>query len=223
MKKLISICILLISCHESKTLKDNPQKHVNIMKEHKKLSPILYRENRNNIFVTLKVKGVSADSVLVESNFINNTNEPLLLYKPLLPMNRLENNVFSINIIGQPNALELVPYVGSSSRDMFSDEIDRLVVITPELKPENFISLGAKGFVSFKVNIAKFYNFHIATNQNHNEFQISYLSLMPYVINNKQVFQTDPKDKKIKPVFFAISTNRNPNHVEEMIKFSIPN
>jgi len=203
-------------------MKTNNIQHIDTSVLNDKETPgIIIKEEIKCLFSILHLHVISADSIIITATLINTSNTALSFYKPLLPIDNLSENVFTINIIDYPRTFQNVKFLGKPSMNYYIGNPNELFAIKPQIKDENIMTLNPNRIFTFTFNVARFYDFHMPLTQNKNNFEISYNVYMPYIVNYKHVLERDSIDKKIKPAYFIISTNKNRNHTEEKLKFSI--
>lgn len=203
--KLICLSFLFIeiSCNSqnstNKIMKDNNP----VSSERKGISNTIIDPNKY-VHIEMGVQEISADSIMVDATFLNDSNDSFLLYKPLLPNDNPQLSTFIVLTQMDHEEVDFMRPPDSSLK-YYSGTYNALPVLIPELKSDNFIKLGKHENVSFSMNIAKFYDFKDKIRRGKTKFSISYLNLFPEILDLKPITKRDPIDNGIKPVYTVIT------------------
>jgi hypothetical protein len=147
----------------------------------------------------------------VYSTFVNNSSDRFYFYKPLLPSDDLlKESVFDFEMETGAKSPIVIDFIDSSEGRYYEGTRKIAPCVIPDLKKDNFLSLGPGDSISFEINAARFYNFDGDNAKMNRDFTVAYVVAMP-LINDKfeQVFEKDKgRDKRVKPVFYSIGLQR---------------
>jgi hypothetical protein len=184
-------------------------------------SDIIIRESKK-IRVEFSVQAINQDSIIAHVTFFNDSTDDICLYKPILPMGLLSQNNFdftdatnSIKVNFKDNINTIEKYHYGSSLFMGA--------IKPNLKANNIILLRANKKLTFRVNVAKHYDFKSTFSNGFKDFVGGYYILMPYIKNGKQIFDEDEFGNPNKPVYLSLtSVSAVDNRDYKYVRFTIP-
>jgi hypothetical protein len=152
----------------------------------------------DSLHLELYVDYKSAKEVILEGKFKNISKSDFQFYKYLLPNENECQDIFQIVTMKD---LEPLNYIGQNLFLKNHNKINEYCY-EPILEKGNFYTIASKGSISFKLNLANFYDFSkINSNE---ELGILYQVDIPFIVNGKHFFEIDSVDKKLKPVYFWI-------------------
>jgi hypothetical protein len=171
-------------------------------------------EVNSNLVASLVITPNSERNVIALLSYKNlSDKDTFFMYKPLLPDG---DNILE-ELFGGFAVSDYTPiiYTGKNPR---SDTL-----IKPILQPNNFIFLLPKTQVSYKINLAKNFDFESLYKKNKKSFAISIGVFMP-AINSKyeQIYKIDTLDKVSKPLYYHITFPENKDVDSMRVYFTIP-
>jgi hypothetical protein len=192
------------------------------------------------VYAELKITPYTLDSILAEVTIVNEYNEPIWLYKPILPTDSLVEQAFYIYTdqvftYRRPGLLpgmapdftdsNYVPHLLKKSNHKY---ISGYNVLLPELTAgfidSNFTVLNAGSKLEFKINLAKQYDFKSKTidMKKAKTFRVHYGMEFPFIKNGKHIFLLDMNCKNVipndpKPAYLAIQCKDISEDVDKRI------
>jgi hypothetical protein len=172
------------------------------------------------IHVELEVYPYSKDSVLVKTFITNKDSSDFAAYKPLLPFDNFNENIFGIM---EDSSYKGVEFNGISKEKFLKYEDGKSSgYIIPKLDSDQFVNLESNKTLIFESNVACKYDFKKYLNEGLNNFKIIYWVDFPYMKDGRQVLELDSVDKKLKPVYYVVTLDEKDDPDSMRIPFSIP-
>ena len=200
---VLLLLLSMVKCKSGKIIKSDEINNNTKSQYYGHRNPLLFIHDIK-IYAQTKVTAISLDSIFVDITFHNESDSDFLLYKKLLPSNPLQLDVFSIieeltfkniNFIGDHDTLVKTYF--------YNDIFHKSPSILPDQNPYSYVILHKKDSLSYKINIAKFYDFKEMLKSGKTNFKIAYLTQFPYVLNYKHIYNLDI-DEKLKPVYYFV-------------------
>ena len=144
------------------------------------------------------------------TNATNNSEDSLLFYKILLPLDgKLKTDIFSIF---DSKTFDQIVYKGTRTGHYLKG------VIVPDLAPNNFIVFLPHQNLSYTVNLSRFYDFsEIRTGT---KLSLAYAMDLPAVsLDYKQLYEIDSVDNKMKPVYYDLTLPKKQDIDSMRVKF----
>lgn len=177
------------------------------------------------VYAEVKVEPYSLDSMMAEVTIVNDWNEPVWLYKPILPSDTLVVETFYVRDAKGNDNLKHV-YKQTDHEYVFSDQ--NFPFIIPVINDLTQLELKPESRMKFTTNLAKHYDFRQLINgERVKTILVNYGMFFPYIKDNKQVFKKvyhNSGDSIAKPVYINISIKKNKGKEYEfgLLKVELP-
>ena len=180
-----------------------------------------------SIRLDLAINAVSKDSIITTVTFINTTDTPFVLYKPLLPYQDFTENNFGVLEIQNTDAVEFLVKRKEHylEDDHLSEDTHRKSLplnVIPVITPDNLVEIYPKDSLVVTCNIAPKFDFKSYLLKGYHEFKISFGIVNPLIIDGKQEFGIDSLSKIRKPVYNYIFHGDFYDYDSQLLKFKIP-
>lgn len=109
------------------------------------------------VYADVDIKGFTLDSIMAEVSFINDWDQSIWLYKPILPTDSLIENSFVLRL---ENDLQYVPHKQKSTNHqyLFGDQNFQPTII-PIINDNNLLELLPCTKLTFTINLSNHYDF----------------------------------------------------------------
>jgi hypothetical protein len=172
------------------------------------------------IDMDLKVVSWSVDSVMLNTTFTNNGEKDFSIYRPLLPTDNFTEEILTV---GVKDNFDQVKFLGHNQEAYLLNNVKEVSsYVDPRLDESRFIILKPHQTIAVQTNIANKFDFKSFIEKGVNHFFVSYMPSFPYVVNNKQILETDPDDQEMKPVYYYVDVAQEFNGDSSRIMFDVP-
>jgi hypothetical protein len=207
--KLTLIAIMIfISCNSNRAKntrsKERPQRAV---------------KSLDFIRLDLSVNTFKSDSIIVKFVVENKGNKEFKLFKPLLPLERYDCDLFSIL---EKSSHEKVSCNGGNLEEDLIHNNQLPIPISQKIDQNLFITLQPHKSIEITTNIGKKYFFEKFLSKKRNEFFITYAQFMPYIVGDEQATEIDSVDKKQKSVYYFLTMEEKKDPDSMRVMFRIP-
>ncbi len=229
--KIITIAVLAFlvqNCNRNNTIKPTAgQKPAidSLQTDLKSESGETYYDSLS-VHAELKATAYSLDSIIVDVAIVNNSDESILLYKPLLPSDSLK--YYETFIVRRADNNANLPYIYLS---MIKHELKKPHSVLRNFKPvindNNLFELLPHTKQLFTTNLCKHYNFKEPGIKNLKTVYLGYSMDFPYIKNGQHVYLKRPYfDTFFKPAYIHITSKNKekegPLGIDDMVKIVLP-
>jgi hypothetical protein len=171
------------------------------------------------IKLNLQVNSYRRDSIIVQFVLENTGNNEFKLYKPLLPSEDSECELFSIL---EKSSHEKVSCNGGNLEGDLIHNNQLPIPISQKIDQKLFITLQPHTSIELSINIGKKYNFEKFLSKRQNDFFISYAQFLPYIVEDEQATAIDSVDKKRKHIYYFLTMEEKSDPDSMRVMFRIP-
>ena len=166
-----------------------------------KKTPCAILKEYDSLRVQLDINVKTSSLIIAEVTFINKSKNSFFLNKPLLPDSILNEEVF--HAFGAKSYQNVI-YLGNRVNKYVCNDTGIILLNEIDLISSNFKEIRSNEKLVFRTNVAQYYDFASLVKAGEKEFFITYAVNMPELRNGKQLFEIDPVDKSMKPVYFSL-------------------